>query len=119
MLGAGTSNVIYFNHTPHRASPFATVEDNTTLPSDNDAIEAVMAEVEWQAGGQQIVGPATTVAVPWDARFVVSAAKLSDGSLLARVTFDEQTETAEFKLGHKSFKVQRPAGKMGMWLRVR
>ncbi len=77
-----------------------------------------MADLEEAAKKSPIVTPITVDALPWESRFVVSAARLEDGSMLARVTFSDGTDKASFRLEGKDVSVERPAGKVGTWLRV-
>ena len=68
--------------------------------------------------GQPPVAPLTTQPVAWDATFIVSACRLADGAVLARVTFAEKTNAAEFELGGRKVSIQRPAGSLGAWVKL-
>ena len=117
MLSGGTSNLIYWNPTD-----IVQIIDDKKVTGrdlkDDGYLEAVMADIQKAAGDQQIVAPATLAATPWDAKFVISAAKLADGSVLARVTFAEDQDAAGLKVGDKVLRVERPAGKLGAWVRL-
>jgi hypothetical protein len=116
MLSAGTSNVLLFN--PLSKTPAATQPTGDALDRDNDAMETLMAEMEQAAKGSRVTGPLTIERIPWDAGFFVSAARLADGAVLARVTFSENEKKATFQIAGKQFTVDRPEGKVGAWVRV-
>lgn len=117
MLSGGTDNLLYFNPKDLRQRP-GDPTSGAAQPADDDAMEAVLADAERQAGGHRIVAPLSTAPVAWDAPFVVSSARLADGSTLARVTFSERAVSADLTVGGRAVRVHRPAGKVGAWLRV-
>lgn len=118
LLGGGTDNLLFWNPITPKRTPFDPPPPNSSTPADADAIEAVLADFERQARGQRPVATAIPERVAWDAGFVLSAARLTDGSALGRVTFAEDVEQAVFRWGDRTMTVDRPAGRRGAWVRL-
>ncbi len=55
--------------------------------------------------------------VRYDAKFVLSAARLSDGSTLCRITFAETEGVADIRVGGNVVRVNRPLNRNGAWLK--
>ncbi|MDB5296325.1 MAG: hypothetical protein JWO31_2308, partial [Phycisphaerales bacterium] len=119
LLGGGADNLLFFNPADKLVRPPDDPTQGGARPADNDALEALMADLERQAGGHRVVAPLPAAApVAWDASFVVSSARLADGSTLSRVTFAERAGHADLRVGDQTVRVQRPAGQVGAWVRV-
>ena len=118
MLSGGTNNVLYFNPTPPKDIPPGAKVPRFATPADAEAINSILREIRREAGGKRIVAPVAMDAARYDARFVISAARLEDGSTLCRITFAETEGTAQIRVGGEVVKVDRPLGRAGVWLRI-
>jgi hypothetical protein len=118
LLSGGTTNLLYWNPPSRLPPPHNQSDTENAVPADDDATEAVMAEVERAAGGQLIVAAVATDQSPWDPPFIASAARLADGATLARVTFAEKTTEASITVGGRQVRVAKPPGKLGAWVRM-
>ncbi|QOV88965.1 hypothetical protein [Humisphaera borealis] len=118
MLSGGTTNVFFFNPLQPKEIPPGAKVPRFSTPADAEALNSLMREVRREAGGKRIVAPVSVDPVRYDARFVVSAARLEDGSTLCRITFAETEGTAQIRVGGEVVKVDRPLGRTGVWMRI-
>ncbi len=118
LLSGGTDNLLYYNPPPPRDIPPGVKVPRFATPADAEALNTILSDVRRQAGGKRIVAPVSIEPVRFDARFVVSAARLEDGSTLCRITFAEQEGVAQIRVAAQVVKVDRPIGRTGVWLRI-
>lgn len=113
MLSVATNNLLFWNPPDRGLTSPAT-------PQDAVAMHAALLEIQRMANGHPLAEPMTLKPVEYKAKVLVSAARTQDGTILARVTFApdaEAEQTVEID-GHR-YRVTRPAGAHGLWLRFR
>lgn len=118
MLSGGTTNLLYFNPAPPKDIPPGAKVPKFATQADAEAMNSVLREIRREAGGKRIVAPVSIEPVRYDARFVLSAARLEDGSTLCRVTFAETEGVAQLRIGGEVIRVERPLGRNGVWMRI-
>jgi len=118
LLSGGTDNLLYFNPVQPPDVPPGVKLPHFATAADADALNALLSAMQKQAGEQRIAAPVTVDPVRYDAPFLLSAARLQDGSTLCRVTFAENTGAASIRVGGEVVRLERPNGKLGVWLRI-
>jgi hypothetical protein len=96
-------NLLFFNY-----------DDPSALSNwrfDN-ALSQYIAAARWKVWKSTVI----TAMCDYDtAKYVISAARLEDNSIVGRVTFKTGVNSATFNLGGKTYTVKRPIGGVGAW----
>lgn len=118
LLSGGTDNLLFYNPAPPADLPPGVRLPRFATTADADALNALLADMQKQAGGKRIVAPVVVDPIRYETKFVLSAARLEDGSTLCRITFAENEGVAQLRIGGHLVRVDRPVGKMGVWMRI-
>jgi hypothetical protein len=115
LLSGGTADVLFWNPmAPARAGQKPPPGSSTY--ADAELMDAVLADLEQQAGGSPLAKPLTTAAADYKAQVLVSAARTAAGRTVARVTFADGVNAARVEVDGRTYDVSRPAGKVGAWI---